>query len=198
MRCSYSPFLSKAVVVSNNVLPVLQAADNTKNSANALGELRLRVQVSGPVHVGLRTASEGEGCVSEFVRIYRGYAGGCGCGAISQPAAVQRRSRTRHHYLQCRHRRVCVARGAYLVGVGDVPRFRLLRFCISHVSWQGAARRRAWIVRSRTSCDNSRVSANLPLSRLWNGRVARHPPIVQNELSTDVNWRHLRLLLLLP
>src|SRR5438876_3133222 len=40
MRCSYSPFLSKAVVVSNNVLPVLQAADNTKNSANALGELR--------------------------------------------------------------------------------------------------------------------------------------------------------------
>src|SRR5439155_17538271 len=42
MRCSYSPFLSKAVVVSNNVLPVLQAADNTKNSANALGELRPR------------------------------------------------------------------------------------------------------------------------------------------------------------
>jgi cytochrome d ubiquinol oxidase subunit II len=27
--------------------------------------------------------SEGEGCVSEFVRIYRGYVGGCGCGAVS-------------------------------------------------------------------------------------------------------------------
>ena len=46
--------------------------------------------------------------------------------------------------------RVCVARGAHLMGVGDVPRFRLLRFCVSHVSWQGAAGRGAWMLRSRS------------------------------------------------
>jgi hypothetical protein len=98
--------------------------------------------------VGLRTTSERESRVPEFVRIYSSYAGWRGGGTISKPIAVERRSGTRHHHLQRRHRPVCIARRAHLVGIGDVPSFQLLRFCVSHVSWQSSAGRRTWTLRS--------------------------------------------------